>query len=297
MSTARALGLIIPQSPLLRTQVATGCSRRRFLAGTATLFLTHPSMAEQLARVRRIGFLARGAPSQPSLDVDAFQAELRKLGYIEGQNVLIEFRFAHGHLEAFPALAQELSKLKVDVIVASSTPAARAAKAATNSIPIVFASVSDPVGSGLVASLPHPGGNVTGMSDAGVDVAAKRFDLLKQLVPHLKRVAALGHPGDTVWELTWKEAQAAARQLHLEILPLLVTTAGQLETAFAALDRSVQALFVAPQMFFAFHKLRVIQLVALARLPAIYEARGYTVAGGLISYGPDYRVVFGNAAH
>jgi len=297
MRTVRALGLIIPQSPLLRTQVATGCSRRRFLAGTATLFLTHPSMAEQLARVRRIGFLARGAPSQPNLDVDAFRAELRTLGYIEGQNVVIEFRFAHGDLEAFPALAQELSKLKVDVIVAPSTPAARAAKAATNSIPIVFASVSDPVGSGLVASLPHPGGNVTGMTDAGVDLAAKRFDLLKQLVPHLKRVAALGYPADTVWELTWKEAQAAARQLHLEILPLPVRTAGELETAFAAVDRRVQALFVAPQLFFALHRRRVIELAALAKLPAIYEATRYTEEGGLMSYGPDYRVVFGKAAH
>jgi putative ABC transport system substrate-binding protein len=268
-----------------------------FLVGTATLFLTHRSIAEQSPTVRRIGFLARGAPSQPNIDVDAFRAELRTLGYVEGQNVLIEFRFAHGHLDTFPALAQELSKLKVDVIVAPSTPAALAAKAATDSIPIVFASVSDPVGSGLVTSLPHPGGNITGMTDAGIDVAAKRFDLLKQLVPQLKRVAALGYPADTVWELTWKEAQAAARQLHLEILPLLVTTEGQLETAFAALNRRVQALFVAPQLFFALHRLRVIELVALARLPAIYEARGYTVAGGLISYGPDYRVVFGNAAH
>src|SRR5262249_38383084 len=179
---------------------------------------------------------------KPGGEVDAFLAELRRLGYVEGQNVLIEFRYAEGRLEALPQLAQELERLKVDVIVAPNTPAALAAKAATKSIPIVFMAVSDPVGSGLVASLPHPGGNITGMTDIGVDLVGKQLDLLKQMVPNLKRAAVLGHPTDTVWELTWRQAQEAARQLHIEILPVLVTTPVQLESAFAGLDRRVQAL-------------------------------------------------------
>jgi putative ABC transport system substrate-binding protein len=209
---------------------------------------------------------------------------------------LIDFRFAEGRLEAFPALAQELAKLKVDVIVAPSTPAARAAKAATSSIPIVFTNVSDPVGSGLVASVPHPGGNVTGITDAGVDLAAKRFDLLKQIVPHLKRVAALGHPADTVWESTWREAQAAARQLGIDLVPVLVTTPDQLETAFAGLNRRVQALFVASQLLFVVHRRKIIELASLARLPAIYEVHDFPPAGGLMSYGANYLVLSRNAA-
>ena len=290
-------GLLPVQTVLLGIQQMPRYSRRVFFLNAAALLLPTRTLAEQSARMRRIGFLARGAPDKPNIDVDAFRAELRKLGYIEGRNVLIEFRFARGHLETFPTLAQELAKLELDVIVAPSTPAARAAKAATTSIPIVFASVSDPVGSGLVASLARPGGNVTGMADAGVDLAAKRFELLKQLVPHLTRVAALGYPGDTVWELSWGQAQEAARQLQIDLLPVLVMTPDQLETALAGLDRQVQALFVAPQLFFGAHLRRVVELVALTRLPAIYEARGFTAAGGLMSYGPDFRVVFATAAH
>jgi putative ABC transport system substrate-binding protein len=244
----------------------------------------------------RIGYLARGTPNKPGGEIDAFVAELGRLGYVEGQNLLIEFRFAEGRLEAYPVLAQELERLKVDVIVAPNTPAALAAKAATNSIPIVFMAVSDLVGSGLVASLPHPGGNITGTTDIGVDLVGKQLDLLKQMVPNLKRVAALGHSTDTVWEPTWRQAQEAARQLHIEILPVLVTTPAQLESAFAGLERRVQALFVAPQIFFAVHVRRVAELLALARLPAMYQARLFADAGGLMSYGPNYRIVFSNTA-
>jgi putative ABC transport system substrate-binding protein len=229
-------------------------------------------------------------------DVEAFREELRMLGYVEGQNILIELRFAEGRLEAFPALAEELVQLKVDVIVAPYTAAALAAKGATSSIPIVFAAVSDPVGNGLIASLPHPGGNITGTSDVGVDLAAMRLDLLKQLVPRLKRVAALGHPADTVWEPTWREVQAAARQLRIDLVPVLVATPDQLETAFAGLNRRVQALFVASQLLFAVHRRKVIDLASLARLPAIYESRRYPDAGGLMSYGPNYRALYRNAA-
>jgi len=270
-------------------------SRRLFLISAGTLILVHRTGAQQSAKVWRIGYLARGAPSDFPYGLEAFREGLRMLGYVEGQNVLIELRFAEG-LEAFPALAKELAHLKVDVIVAPWTPAALAAKEATSSIPIVFAAVSDPVGNGLIASLSHPGGNITGMTDLGVDLAAKRLDLLKQLVPRLKRVAALGHAADTVWEPTWMELQAAARQLRIDLVPVLVPTPDQLETAFAGLNRRVQALFVAPQLLFALHRRQVIDLASLARLPAIYESRRYPDAGGLMSYGPDYRALYRNAA-
>ena len=271
-------------------------SRRLFLVSAGTLILAHRTGAEQSAKVWRIGYLSRGAPSDSLYDVEAFREELRMLGYVEGQNILIELRFAEGRLEAFPALAEELVQLKVDVIVAPYTAAALAAKGATSSIPIVFAAVSDPVGNGLIASLPHPGGNITGTSDVGVDLAAMRLDLLKQLVPRLKRVAALGHPADTVWEPTWREVQAAARQLRIDLVPVLVATPDQLETAFAGLNRRVQALFVASQLLFAVHRRKVIDLASLARLPAIYESRRYPDAGGLMSYGPNYRALYRNAA-
>jgi len=271
-------------------------SRRLFLVSTGTLILAHQTRAEQSAKVWRIGYLSRAAPNDSPYDVEAFREGLRTLGYVEGQNILIELRFAEGRLEAFPALAEELVQLKVDVIVSPWTPAARAAKGATTSIPIVFVAVSDPVGSGLVASLPHPGGNITGITDVGIDLAAKRLDLLKQLVPRLKRVAALGHPADTVWESTWREAQAAARQLRIDLVPVLVTTPDQLETAFAGLNRRVQALFVAPQLLFSVHRQNIIELASLARLPAIYESRRYPDAGGLMSYGANYRVLYRNVA-
>ena len=271
-------------------------SRRLFLVSAGTLILAHRTGAEQSAKVWRIGYLSRGTPTAPGYDLEAFREGLRTLGYVEGRNILIELRFAAGHLEAFPALAEELVQIKVDVIVAPFTPAARAAKEATTSIPIVFAAVADPVGSGLVASLPHPGGNITGMTDVGVDLVGKRFDLLKQVVPHLKRVAALGHPADTVWEPTWRQAQEAARQLRIDVVPVLITTPDQLEAVFAGLNRRVQALFVAPQLLFAVHRRKVIELAALARLPAIYETRRYPDSGGLMSYGPNYLALYRSAA-
>jgi len=269
-------------------------SRRLVLATAGIAILSRLAVA-QGQKVWRIGYIAPGMAEDPAL-FQAFMEELRALGYTEGQNVLMERRAAAGRADVLPTLAKELVRAKVDVIVAPTTPVARAAQAATNSIPIVFMAVSDPVGSGLVASLPHPGGNITGMTDIGVDLVGKQLDLLKQVVPHLKRVAALGNPGDSVWELTWGQAQEAARQLHIEILPVLVTTPAQLDSAVAGLGRRVQALFVAPQLFFVVHLNKLIEVVTLARVPAIYEARVHAAAGGLMSYGPSRRIVLASAA-
>ena len=241
----------------------------------------------QPAKTWRLGYLAPGMPDDGPL-MKAFLEGLRELGYVEGQNILIERRTAEGRFERLSALAEELAHLKVDIIVAPTTPAARAAQRATTSIPIVFTIVSDPVGSGLVTSFSHPGGNITGMTDMDVDLAQKRLDLLKQLLPRLKRVGALGYPPDKVWEPEWVQAQEAAQQLRIDIVPVLVTTPGELETAFVGLNRRVDALLVAPQAFFAVHRKRVIELAARAKLPAIHERRVFPDAGALMSYGPNY---------
>jgi putative ABC transport system substrate-binding protein len=269
-------------------------SRRFFLASSAVLILARHAMA-QPARARRIGYLAPGVP-EDRLQFQAFLEGLRALGYIEGQNIQIEYRSTEGRFEALPALAEELVRLKVDVIVTPTTPVTRAVKEATTSIPIVFTDVSDPVGSGLVASFSHPGGNITGMTDMGVDLAGKRLQLLKQVVPRLKRVAALGHPADKVWAPSWSEAQAAAQRLRISIVPVLITTPDELKIAFADLNHRVQALLVAPQLFFSVHRRTVIELAALTKLPAIYELRAHPEAGGLMSYGPNYPALHRKAA-
>jgi len=210
--------------------------------------------------------------------------------------MLIDRRLASG-VERLPILAAELVAQNVDVIVAITTPAALAAKAATDAIPIVFVGPSDPVGSGLVSTLARPGANVTGMTDQGVDLAAKRLELLKQLVPRLKRVVALGAPADPVWEPVWSEVQIAARRLGIDMTtPMLMMTPDQLRALFADLDRSVQALYVAPQAILWVHREEIVKLAARAKLPAVYEIRDYALAGGLISYGTDYRSLYRDAA-
>jgi putative ABC transport system substrate-binding protein len=226
----------------------------------------------------------------------AFLDGLRELGYIEDQNILIERRTAEGRFEKLGALAEQLVQAKVDIIIAPTTPAARAARRATASIPIVFTIVSDPIGSGLVTSFSHPGGNVTGVTDMDVDLAEKRLDMLKQLLPHLKRVGALGDPSDKVWEPEWKQAQDAAQKLHLDIVSVLVTSPEELEGAFVGLNRRVDALLVAPQAFFAVHRRSIIKLESRAKLPAIHERRVFTDAGALISYGPDYAALLRKTA-
>jgi putative ABC transport system substrate-binding protein len=269
-------------------------SRRLFLTSAGTLILCRLAHA-QPAKVSRIGYLAAGLPDDARL-LQAFLEGLRSLGYVEGQNIIIEHRTANGRFETLPRLAQELVHLRVDVIVAPTTPVARAAQRATSFIPIVFTIVSDPVGSGLVTSLSRPGGNITGMSDMDVGVVGKRLDLLKQVVPAVKRVGALGNPTDKVWEPWWKQAQMAARRLHIDLVPVLITTANELESAFTGLDRRVEALLVAPQVFLGTHRRRVIELIALARLPSIHERRALPEAGALMSYGPNYGALLRQAA-
>ena len=270
-------------------------SRRLFLASAGTLIFAH-QIGAQTPKVWRIGFLTPLARKDDATYWQVFREGLRALGYVEGQNIVIEKRLAEGRLEVLPAFAEELVRLKADVIVAITTPAARAAKGATTSTPIVFVGPSDPVGSGLIASLSRPGGNLTGMTDMGVDLAAKRLELLKQVVQRLKRVAALGNPGDPVWKPVWQEVQEAARRLQIDVAPVLIAAPNDLETAFAALDNRIQALYVAPQAFFYVNRQKIIELASRANLPTIYELGDYAYSGGLMSYGTNFVAMYRSAA-
>jgi putative ABC transport system substrate-binding protein len=187
-------------------------------------------------KVSRIGFLFYSAPG-PSAEVDAFRQGLRGLGYIEGQNVTIDYRFASGQVERLPELATELARLKVDVIVTPNTPAAMAAKQATSTIPIVFAVVADPVGAGLMANFARPGGNITGLSSISVQLGGKRLELLKEVAPKASRLAVLYNPSDRSNVLVLKELQESAPALGLTVHSLEVRAPGEFEGAFAAMTR------------------------------------------------------------
>ena len=255
--------------------------------------------AQQASKVARIGFLATNLAVIPHLR-DAFLQGLRDLGYVEGRNVVIEYRDAEGKLERFPALAAELVALKVDVIVAPTTPATVAAKQATKTIPIVFAVVSDPVTSGLVTSLARPGGNVTGLSVLEPELVGKRLELLKQVVPGVSRVAVLWHPG-AVGERTekdvLKEAEAAARAMGVPLQFVEARGPADFDRAFLDMTRaSAGALTVLESTVFFIERRRLVDLAGNNRLPAVYGLREFVDAGGLMAYGPNQPDLFRRAA-
>ncbi len=243
--------------------------------------------AQQASRVPRIGYLEFGsaAPGTPLLG--AFRQGLRDLGWVEGQNIAIEVRYAEGKRDQLAELAAELVRLKVDLIFASTTPAALAAKQATTTIPIVIGFVAEPVASGLVASLARPGGNITGWTHvAGLELGAKRLQLLKEAVPGATRIGALWNPANPIHEPILKDMEAAARVLKVQLHPVGVQDPKELESAFAALARRrAQALFVFLDGMFLAQKDRIIALAARSRLPAIYGISELAEAGGLMAYG------------
>jgi len=241
-------------------------------------------------KVSRIGFLFYGAPG-PSAEVDAFRQGLRELGYIEGQNVTIDYRFASGQVERLPELATELARLKVDVIVTSNTPAAMAAKQATSTIPIVFAVVADPVGAGLMANFARPGGNITGLSSISVQLGGKRLELLKEVAPKASRLAVLYNPSDRSNVLMLKELQESAPALGLTVHPLEVRAPGEFEGAFAAMTRErAHALFVAAGVLTLEQRNRkaLVDLATKSRIPAMWGHRQFVEAGGLMSYAVNF---------
>ncbi len=250
--------------------------------------------AQQPAKVPRVGYLSMQSRSDPTSTrlYEAFQQGLREHGYIEGQTIAMELRFAEGRLERLPDLAAELVRLKVDLIIAHTTPAARAAKRATATIPIVFIPLADPIASGLVASLARPGGNITGPSFLGAELVPKRLELLKEAVPGMTRVGILSHPGvpsESTLRIMLEEAEAAARVLGVRLQRLEVQGPNDFDRAFAAMSRErASGLIVLPSQMFLSERRRIVDLAGKNRLPAIYYFREFAEAGGLMSYGPNY---------
>jgi ABC-type uncharacterized transport system substrate-binding protein len=256
--------------------------------------------AQQAAKVPRIGYLAGNLAPSPHL-TEAFLQGLRDLGYVEGRNVVIEYRDAEGKFERLPALAAELVALKVDVIMTGGTPHALAAKQATKTIPIVFAAdAADAVGSGIVPSLARPGGNVTGLSLLGPELVGKCLELLKQAVPGVSRVAFLWHPGvfpERTEKDMLKEAEVAARALGVR--PQFVEARGpaDFDRAFSEMTRArAGALTVLPSAMLSNERRRLVDLAAKNRLPAVYSSREFVDAGGLMAYGPNVADLLRRAA-
>ena len=243
--------------------------------------------AQQAKKIPRIGFLIAGSPSSTAAQREAFRQGLRDLGYIEGQNIAVEHRYAEGVAE-FPNLAKELVRLKVDVIVASSTPAALAANKATQTIPIVFTAVGDPVGTGVVASLARPGGNVTGLSNLTPELAGKQMEVLKEAFPKISHVAVLWETANAGNTGSLKEMKVAAQALRLTLQPLEFRSPDDFETAFSAIKREhANALIVLRSPVIRTHRTQIVDLATKSRLPAMYPDRELVAAGGLMSYGPN----------
>jgi len=255
--------------------------------------------AQQPTQVPRIGLLSSFLPSDSAGWHEAFRQGLRDLGWVEGKNYSIEYRIAEGRIERLPDLAADLVRLKVDVIVASTTPESLAAKRATRTIPIVMASVGDPVATGLVESLARPGGNITGLSQMGPDLAGKRLALLKEMVPKLSRAAVLWDPNpkDASSTLTWKDLQLPARDLGVQLHSLEVRSRDEFGKAFEDATRArVGALVVAPSVVNAANLKRIADLAVKHRLPSIYHRREFAEAGGLAGSGVDRSDMFRRAA-
>jgi ABC-type uncharacterized transport system substrate-binding protein len=274
--------------------------RREFLTligGAAAMPLA--ARAQQPGRVPRIGYLSpvdrrAGFVARD----DAFQQGLRELGYVDGANIIIEYRFAEGRFDRLPALATELVQLKVDVIVAVVTQASLAARDATKTIPVVMAGVSDPVGSGLIANLARPGGNVTGTSSQTAEVVGKSLEFLKEAVPQISRVAVLWNPANAVFQAQMlKEAETAAAALRLQLKALGARSADELAPAFAAMTQEhTDALLVLNDPILILHHTRIIDLALKRGLPAIYGTKESAAAGGLMTYGPNIEGQFRRAA-
>jgi ABC-type uncharacterized transport system substrate-binding protein len=254
--------------------------------------------AQQAGKIARVGWLSPGSAASDDAFLASFRDGLRQLGWAVGQNVTIESRWAEGKFERLPDLAMELVQLKPDVIVASVTQASLAAKRATTTIPIVMVGVGDPLGSGLVASLARPGGNITGPSSMLAEASAKQLALLKETVPKALLVAVLWNPANPVWQAAaLKQTEAAAQAMDLRLRLLEARDPGEIEAAFAAMARErVGALFVPADIIFVRHTKLMADLAAQHRLPAMFGFREHVEAGGLMSYAASFPVMFRRAA-
>ena len=273
--------------------------RRELLLATGALLAAPLTGAQQAARVYRIGYLSFSSPPVSTPAENAFRQGLRELGYVEGKNVIVEVRYAEGRTERVSGLVAELIGLKVDVLLAGSTPGALAAKKATATVPIVFAGVLEPVESGIVASLARPGGNITGaaVGIGGSGFAGKYLELLKEAVPDISHVAVLfnsAHPAAAPQVL---EIEAAARKLKVKLGVLDAGNATDLDKAFSAIGASgAQGIVMAGNPFFDANRVKLVQFAASKRLPAVYYFKHFVEAGGLMSYGASLEESYRRAA-
>ena len=280
-------------------------SRRRFaqaasIAGLGLLARCGwlPGQAPATQRVYRLGYLSSNSLATEAPVIEPFRQGLREMGYVEGQNLAIEWRLADDQVEQLPELAASLVRLPVDLIVAVATPAIVAAKRATSTIPIVFPLAGDPVGLGLVDSLARPGGNVTGLANLAPELNAKRLELLKEIVPGLARVAYLWVPAVPAEVSSKRHADAAAQALGLDLLAFALESPGDLDEAFEeAIRARAEALMMAPNTIVNSQRARIVEFAAQARLPAAYPDTRFATVGGLLSYGAHPAALYRRAAY
>jgi putative ABC transport system substrate-binding protein len=272
--------------------------RRDFLTLLSGAVAAAPLAAAQEARkLPRVGFLGNSTATLEANLVGPFRDGLRDLGYVEGRTILVEYRWGEGNYERFPSLIAELIALKVDVIVTAGTPASLAVKKATTSIPLVMVAVGDPVGSGLVASLARPGGNITGLTSISPDLEGKRLELLREVIPGVSHIAVLWNSVSSSQVIQEKEVQAAAQRLRMKVLSLGVRSSEQIENAFATIVRERPgALLVLADRLFLHHRDRIMDFAAKQGLPGVHAYRELVESGGLMSYGPSYASMHRRAA-
>jgi putative ABC transport system substrate-binding protein len=256
------------------------------LLGGAAVARPLAARAQQIGKIRRIGYLGSSSPSLERHLVDAFRQKLRELGHLEGENIAIEYRWAEGRDDRLPGLAAELARLQPDVIVTTGTPGTLAAKTATSTIPIVFASSGNPVSGGLVAGYARPGGNVTGFTVLGPELEGKRLQILREVVPGLSRIAVLWNPANPAVIDFYQQTQAAAAALGLVLQPVVeVRRVDGLRSALSTIaDAQAHAMIVLADRLLLAARIPIVNFAATSRLPAIYPYRGYVDAGGLMSY-------------
>src|SRR5215475_6300453 len=260
--------------------------------GLAVVLAVGLALASPLSEAQsasRVGMLIPISGTDAETNIEAFRRGLRKLGYVEGRDIRIEPRYSEGRDERLRDLATELVALKVDVIVTWGTPAARAAKGTTRTVPIVMAAVIDPVGTGLIASLARPGGNLTGVTSGAAELSGKNVELLTELAPGVKRIAVLWNPANPIQPMAFREAQVAAEAKRLQIQSVGVSDPSELDRALATMNEERPgALLVLQDLMLLAHRRQIVGFAAKSRLPAIYERREWVDDGGLMSYGVSF---------
>ena len=273
--------------------------RREFIKLLSGIVAAWPlaARAQQPAKIPRIGFLGNSTATMEANLIGPLRDGLRELGYEEGRNVIIEFRWADGKYDQFPALVAELLAAKVDVIITAGTPATLAIKKATSTVPLVFIAVGDPVGTGVVPNLGRPGGNITGLSSIAPDLEGKRLELLREVVPKLSHVAFFLNPANAFHTASMRQARVAAQSLGIKLQPMEVNKSEQLDGAFASIVKEKpDALLILADRIFLHNRKRMMEFAIQQRLPSVNAYRELVEAGGLISYGPSYEDMHRRAA-